>query len=91
MIEFNLNNDTLKIDGSMAIMWSKSLQFTVERSSKSLIGSMFNKEGLVNVYRGTGKVLMAPTIAGTLMNEGLNPVANASKGPLDKFQTSISD
>ena len=34
---------------------------------------------------------MAPTIAGTLMNEGLNPVANASKGPLDKFQTSISD
>jgi len=91
LIEFNLNNDTLKIDGSMAIMWSKSLQFTVERSSKSLIGSMFNKEGLVNVYRGTGKVLMAPTIADTLMNEGLNPVANASKGPLNRSQTSISD
>lgn len=91
LIEFNLNNDTLKIDGSMAIMWSKSLEFTVERSSKTLIGSMLNKEGLVNVYRGTGKVLMAPTIARTLMNEGRNPIANATKGPFDKFQTSISD
>ena len=91
LIEFELKNDTLKIDGSMAIMWSKSLQFTVERSSKSLLGSMFNKEGLVNVYKGTGKVLMAPTIAGTLMNEGKNPVAKASKGIFDKLQTSISD
>ena len=75
----------------MAIMWSKSLDFTVERSSKTLIGSLLNKEGLVNVYRGTGKVLMAPTVARTLMNEGMNPIANASKGPFDKFQTSISD
>ena len=91
LIEFNLENDTLKIDGSMAIMWSKSLDFTVERSSKTLIGSLLNKEGLVNVYRGTGKVLMAPTVARTLMNEGINPIANASKGPFDKFQTSISD
>ena len=91
LIEFNLNNDTLKIDGSMAIAWSKSLEFTCERSSRSLIGSMMNKEGLVNVYRGTGKVLMAPIVKGTLMNEGINPVANAKKGILDGFQTSISD
>lgn len=61
LIEFDLNNDVLKIDGSMAIAWSNSLNFTVERSSKSLIGSMVNGEGLVNVYRGTGKVLMTPT------------------------------
>ncbi len=91
LIEFNLNNDTLKVDGSMAIAWSKSLEFTCERTSKTLIGSMVNKEGLVNVYRGTGKVLMAPIIAGTTMNEGYNPVANAKKGILDGFQTSISD
>ena len=91
LIEFELHNDTLKIDGSMAVMWSKSLDFTVERSSKTLIGSMFNKEGLVNVYRGTGKVLMAPTIARTLMNEGINTPAKASKGIMDKFQTSLSN
>ena len=33
----------------------------MERSGKSLIGSAASGEGLVNVYRGTGKVLMMPT------------------------------
>lgn len=61
LIEFTLEDDELKIDGNMAIAWSNSLKFTVERSSKSLVGSAVAKEGLVNVYRGTGKVLMAPT------------------------------
>lgn len=62
LIEFNLKDDELKIDGNMAIAWSNSLKLTVERSAKSLLGSAVSKEGLVNVYRGTGKVLMAPTI-----------------------------
>ena len=60
LIEINLENDMVKIDGNYAVAWSNSLQFTVERSSKSLIGSAVNGEGLVNVYRGTGKILMAP-------------------------------
>lgn len=60
LIEIVLENDTLKIDGNYAIAWSKSLNFTVERSGKSLIGSAAGGEGLVNVYRGTGKVLMVP-------------------------------
>ena len=42
------------------IAWSGSLKFTVERSGKSLIGSAASGEGLVNTYRGTGKVLLAP-------------------------------
>jgi len=45
----------------MAIAWSGSLNFTVEKSSKSLIGSAVSGEGLVNVYRGTGSILTAPT------------------------------
>lgn len=60
LIEIHLQNDVLKIDGSMAIAWSAGLQFTVERSSKTLIGSAVGGEGLVNVFRGTGRVLMAP-------------------------------
>ena len=60
LIEFILDDDVLKIDGSFAIAWSGSLNFTVERSGKSLIGSAASGEGLVNVYRGTGRVLMAP-------------------------------
>lgn len=62
LIFVDLDNDVLKIDGSMAIAWSGSLQFTVERSGKTLIGSAASGEGLVNVYRGTGRVLMAPVM-----------------------------
>jgi uncharacterized protein (AIM24 family) len=60
LIEIELKDDVVKIDGPMAIAWSGSLSFTVERSGKSLIGSAASGEGLVNVYRGTGKVLLAP-------------------------------
>ena len=60
LIEIELKDDVLKVDGNMAIAWSGSLSFTVERSGKSLIGSAASGEGLVNVYRGTGKVLLAP-------------------------------
>ena len=64
LIEIELNNDVLKVDGNFAIAWSGSLNFTVERSGKSLIGSAASGEGLVNVYRGTGKVLLAPVTKG---------------------------
>jgi uncharacterized protein (AIM24 family) len=60
LIEIELDNDELKIDGDMAVCWSTNLDFTVERSSKTLLGSAINGEGLVNVYRGTGRVLMSP-------------------------------
>lgn len=60
LVEITLDNDVLKVDGNFAIAWSGSLDFTVERSGKSLVGSAASGEGLVNVYRGTGKVLLAP-------------------------------
>ena len=60
LVEVVLDNDVLKVDGNNVIAWSGSLEFTVERSGKSLIGSAASGEGLVNVYRGTGKVLLAP-------------------------------
>ncbi len=60
LIEVELFNDELKIDGNLAVCWSSSLEFTVERSTKTLLGSAVSGEGLVNVYRGTGKVLMSP-------------------------------
>ena len=64
LVEITLENDVLKVDGNMAIAWSGSLDFTVERSGKSLVGSAASGEGLVNVYRGTGKVLLAPVRGG---------------------------
>lgn len=62
LITIDLHNDTLKIDGSFAIAWSENLDFTVERSGKTLIGSAVSGEGLVNVYRGTGRVLIKPQV-----------------------------
>lgn len=62
LITIDLKDDVLRIDGSMAIAWSDTLDFTVERSGKSLIGSAASGEGLVNVYRGTGRVLMQPVL-----------------------------
>ena len=60
LMEVTLQDDVLKVDGNMAIAWSGTLDFTVERSGKTLLGSAASGEGLVNVYRGTGKVLLAP-------------------------------
>ena len=74
LIEVVLENDVMKIDGNMAVAWSGSLNFTVEKSGKSLIGSAASGEGFVNVYRGTGKILLAPTAA----NYSISPVASSS-------------
>lgn len=60
LVEIFLDNDVLKVDGNFAIAWSDTLEFTVEKSTKSLIGSAVSAEGFVNVYRGTGKILLAP-------------------------------
>ena len=57
-----LNNDTLKVDGNFAVLRTGNINFTVERSAKTLVGSAVSGEGLVNVYRGTGQVWLAPTI-----------------------------
>ena len=63
IVTVDLENDELKVDGNFAIAWTNGLQFTVERSTKTLIGSAASGEGLVNVYRGTGRVLLAPVAA----------------------------
>jgi uncharacterized protein (AIM24 family) len=60
LIIIEMENDTVSIDGPMAIAWTSDLELTVEKSGKSLVGSAVSGEGLVNVYRGTGKILMAP-------------------------------
>ena len=71
IIEVVLDNDTMKIDGNMAIAWSTSLEFTVEKSSKSLMG-------LVNVYRGSGKIWLAPVLE-TGGSAGVSSPQNASE------------
>ena len=88
LIEVTLDNSEIRIDGNMAIAWSKSLEFTVETSTKSMVGSMLSGEGVVNVYRGSGKILMAPTIAGTIMSPNNSP-NEAAKTSSDGIAGSI--
>lgn len=53
--------DTLKVDGNFAILRSGNIEFTVEKSTKGIMGSSMSGEGFLNVYRGTGEVWLIPT------------------------------
>ena len=75
LIEVILEIDELKIDGNLAVCWSSNLEFTVERSTKTLVGSAVSGEGLVNVYRGTGRVLMCPVAPTASLFESTNTMA----------------
>ena len=83
LIVFERVNTSLRLDGNMAIAWSASLKFSVENPSQSIVSSVLSEEGVVHVYRGTGKVLMAPTMNGTVKKHSNGPEqtkANTSDG-----------
>ena len=75
LIEVEVENDELKIDGNLAVCWSSNLDFTVERTTKTLVGSAVSGEGLVNVYRGTGRVLMSPVAPTSSLFESTNTIS----------------
>ena len=75
LIEIILEDDELKIDGNLAVCWSSDLDFTVERTTKTLVGSAVSGEGLVNVYLGTGRVLMSPVAPTSSLFEATNTLA----------------
>lgn len=60
------------------------MQFTVEKSTKSLLGSLASGEGLVNVYRGSGKIWLSP-VAGTRDSD---PKRMSGGGSTDKDASS---
>ena len=81
LIEIELKNDVLRIDGNFAVAWSDTLEFTVEKSGKSLIGSAVSAEGFVNVYKGTGKILLAPVLSSSGYTMGtLGAISTLSSG-----------
>ncbi len=83
LFEFVLDNDEVKIDGNMAVAWSGSLDFRTENVTKTFTGTLLSGEGVVNVYRGSGKILVAPTMNGTTMNTSKGPEqTKASNGGL---------
>lgn len=73
-----LINDTLKVDGNFAILRTGNIEFSVEKSSKSIVGTAISGEGMVNVYKGTGEVWLVPTksIYRDLQVRALNQINN---------------
>ncbi|MBW4688184.1 MAG: AIM24 family protein [Komarekiella atlantica HA4396-MV6] len=55
-----LQNDRLVVDGNFAIARTTTLNYRVEKATKSFFGSMTSGEFLVNTFEGTGTVLLAP-------------------------------
>lgn len=56
----DLENQTLTVDGSFAVARQAHLDYSVQKAAKGILSSMASGEGLVNVIRGTGRVLLAP-------------------------------
>ena len=48
--------------------------FTVEKATSTLAGSLVSKEGFLNVFRGTGKVLISPVATSKSLFD--SPVGN---------------
>lgn len=75
-----LNKDVLKVDGNFAILRTGDIEFTVEKASKSIVGTATSGEGFLNVYRGTGEVWLVPTVSvyNELLRKGLSEISNPS-------------
>lgn len=58
---YDLENETVQVDGNFGILRSSNIQFTVERSAKGLITSALGGEGFLCTFRGTGMLWIAPT------------------------------
>ncbi|MEJ8307355.1 AIM24 family protein [Saccharibacillus sacchari] len=63
LVRYELDGtETLKVDGSFAVLRSSTIEFSVEKSTKSLLGSASSGEGMLQTFRGRGEVWLAPTL-----------------------------
>ena len=74
------------MDGNFAILRSGNIEFTVEKSGTTLVGTAINGEGLLNVYNGTGEVWLVPTssIYDTLKESGLKDLKDIDEDILEE-------
>ena len=59
--EFELTGDKLSVDGNFALLRDADIEFKVEKSAKTWIGTSVSGEGLLQTFTGHGKVWIAPT------------------------------
>ncbi len=90
--EINLKNNRLVVDGNFAVARQGNLTYRVEKAAKSLLGSMISGEGFVNVYEGTGKVLIARTAYGrAFMQKKIEEIINSKVASASKSSSGSSD
>ena len=61
VVAVDLVDETLQVDGSFALLRTGDVRFTVERAGDSVAGAVTSGEGLLQTFRGTGRVWLAPT------------------------------
>jgi uncharacterized protein (AIM24 family) len=61
VLRIDLKEETLQVDGNFALMRTGRIEFSVEKSTRSLLGTLTSGEGLLQTFRGTGSVWLAPT------------------------------
>ena len=78
ILKYDLKNEKLQVDGNFAIMRSGSIEFSVEKSTKSLFGTLTSGEGLLQTFKGTGEVWLAPTqgVYRKMYYSGINNLVN---------------
>ena len=81
VLRIDLKDETLRVDGNFALMRTGRIEFSVEKSTKGLLGTLTSGEGLLQTFRGTGSVWLAPTqdIYQRLQAGGIANLASASR------------
>jgi uncharacterized protein (AIM24 family) len=81
VLKYELKNERLQVDGNFVFLRSASINFTVERSAKNLVGNLTSGEGALQTFEGTGNVWMAPTqfVYGALSRCYYPPAPKASR------------
>ncbi|MCO4783802.1 MAG: AIM24 family protein [Candidatus Cloacimonetes bacterium] len=75
----DMKDDKLVVDGSFAVARSSTLNYSVAKSTKSILGSMTSGEGIVNTIQGTGRVYIAPLPNYSLMLQDMMRSLRPSK------------
>ncbi len=56
----DLKNERLMLDGAYAVARSAGLGYSMQKSSRSLVGTFASGQGFVQVIEGTGRVYLSP-------------------------------
>jgi len=87
IVRYHLHNERLQVDGHFALLRKGQIDFKVEKTTKTLLGSVASGEKLVQTFTGTGEVWVAPTqdIYRNIQQFG---VANVTQAPRVQSQES---